>query len=991
MNIDIIEPINRIHLSSNGKITAIYYLNGRLFVGFSNGDLSIYSTTITEDNDDKLKFETSFHNVTRDSSSIDKISHLPVSNENTNKLILIISTIELYRIYEIIGSHVNLIQELEVGVDFIYGNYQENRLFITGSKKKVIIYKIINKTRNILQFQKFKEISVKDKIKSITQYNNTSILIGLTNDFLLLEYSKEENNKNKNKNDNDNDNDNQINFHIKPLIIDGFGGNSSFSYFGLSGSTRSWNIPIDNNEILLVKDSQSILLNNDKIIPSTIKWNSNVPTHITFISPIYLLIIYNKKLEIIDYTTGDLIQKFHHQINSVVQLTLENNIIFLSSSTEILQFKIIDYQKQIDQYLTITGKGSNSGNLKDPQNDLKIVGLNKAIKLVTKLRDTSKFFRSDNPEKQRLLILRKLYKRKAVVLFESYFKYHEALEEICSEWMISFRDVLALFPDFLNGEKFLSKRNEDEASSMRSFSTNVVKRVSIQDISILVNEQSGTESPAPSIRTNTTSNHGNINGPSQSKAQITASNIRKFSKAVKYLIVYLTDQRRINMSFLNDMTIKWKGIELTPYDLYIGKGNMKLYLNQVGKIIDTSLFLCYFYTKPMLLGPLLRLPNNFCDAKVVNDCLLSTNQIRELLDFYYSRHLHDSALEMLYKLSHEGDHSPDLTIEYLTKLNNDDLELIFQFAYWVITEELDFDNQILKSQLIFMNDSYECESYDNSKVLNFFLEVLKSELLGINYLEWLIFKSEKAKILDKFYTKLILLYIDQLKAIPVKNGEDETIVNHEVYGKLYKFLQTTDNYDPWVVLKQIPFERVEFLRFVVFIYKKLGEHEKSIDVLFNQLNDLDKAMEYCCEIYAINKITGQGLLQKLLEDLLINYDENIDLIEKLLNSQGSKMSILMVMTSLPSRFPLHKLSSFLNNQVINSQKNTYDTRVVSQLYKVGSLKLYDKILNIESKGYVINSGKQLCTICNKRLGYSVFTVDKNDHIVHYGCATNKKW
>ena len=121
----------------------------------------------------------------------------------------------------------------------------------------------------------------------------------------------------------------------------------------------------------------------------------------------------------------------------------------------------------------------------------------------------------------------------------------------------------------------------------------------------------------------------------------------------------------------------------------------------------------------MLLGPLLRLPNNHCNASVVNECLMSNihnhvqqrelqqpNFIKELLDFYFTRGLHKDALEMLYRLSHndeeEETHSndddnafddflkgPDLTIQYLKKMTNQDLDLVFQFSYWVIVEETD--------------------------------------------------------------------------------------------------------------------------------------------------------------------------------------------------------------------------------------------------------------------------------------------------------------
>ena len=99
-----------------------------------------------------------------------------------------------------------------------------------------------------------------------------------------------------------------------------------------------------------------------------------------------------------------------------------------------------------------------------------------------------------------------------------------------------------------------------------------------------------------------------------------AQNIRKFIKAVNNLIIYLTDQRRILSTFMDKDVLTWKNIEINPSDIYPEfDGN----LETVATVIDTSLFLCYFYCKPMLLGPLLRLPNNYCDSKIVNECLLS--------------------------------------------------------------------------------------------------------------------------------------------------------------------------------------------------------------------------------------------------------------------------------------------------------------------------------------------------------------------------------
>ena len=64
--------------------------------------------------------------------------------------------------------------------------------------------------------------------------------------------------------------------------------------------------------------------------------------------------------------------------------------------------------------------------------------------------------------------------------------------------------------------------------------------------------------------------------------------------------------------------------------------------------------------------------------------------------------------------------------------------------------------------------------------------------------------------------------------------------------------------------------------------------------------------------------------------------------------------------------------------------------MVSQLYKVGSTNLQYKVMTLQNEGYKIGSSKQPCAICNKRLGYSVFTITKDHEVVHYGCAQSRK-
>lgn len=1042
MNIDVIEPLTWLHLHDHQKITALQFTKGKLYLGLSDGGLEVYTIKLFNKeqnrseytpslrlpkslqesknlfkNNDQLhtfEFESSFRNTTLDNSAVNRISIIPnVSTaQDKDRDILLISNLELIRVYEAIGTSINLVQEIEDSknyVDFVNVNLGQTTLLLTGVKKKLNIYELNWKSRNTFEFEKVNELMMNDKIQAINPLpftNKNQVIVGLINDFVILDL----------------DDDYKIHsVEFDEMTLGNFMHGTTFKYFGLSNTGPVIRIlPINEKEVLLIKDTQSAKLvagdHSANVIQSPVKFLT-VPLYVTLLDPCYILVIHNKKIEIIDLESGDLIQRFQHNINSSsISASHANNEIFLSSGADTFYFNVLDCQYQIEQYLNYDVPKTIKRRPRDYKSDLKLIGITKSISLVSKLDSSNIYFEDPkgSNEKNKQLVLRDLYTSKAIHLFNYYFKYHEALAETASEWMISYRDILPLFPDFLNGEKRIMRVSGKEYSN-ESNTSNTINKITLEEIQSTslghTTADSGTENEigdTQKIERTSSATHKELKTVSEASK---SNDIRKFNKAVNNLIIYFTEQRRIHANFFgdnSDASVKWKGIDITPFDIYpfMVPDDLHGQLNQIASIIDTSLFLCYYYTKPMLLGPLLRLPNNKCDARIVHECLLSNlhehnkqpSFIKELLDFYYGRNLHKDALEMLHKLAHENssDHDDDLddflqgtglTVQYLQKLKGNELDLIFEYAEWVIKENK--DTAFRDAKLIFMNDSYECESYDHFKVFEFFINTIKNDDIAIRHLEWLLFESDiihsddTSKPILKLHSKLCLLYLQKLIDIE----SDKEIGASPYYVKLNDILKNSNKYEPWTVLNAIPKTEDMFLRLTTFIYKRLGEHDKAIDVLFNQLEDLDSAMNYCSEIYyqPHNKLTGEGLLHKLLDDLLQHPSENVSSIEKLLYSQGSKMSILRILTSLPNTFPLFKLSAFLSENMRSSNAFVHDTAMANQLYKVGTIKLQDKLHRTQSESYTIDNAKQLCSICNKQLGYSVLSVDKNHQISHYGC------
>lgn len=1041
MNVDIMAPFNRLNLGANAKVTALHFQNEKLFIGLSNGDITIMKVSdnpesiktparsmrsfrsftdikgLFHDNDLSLWYSTekTFRNVSGTLTPISALRLIPLYKDGSRDVLLVGSSDTLHA-FEWVGAHLNLIntfQELKNFNQFEYVETKDRRLVLVGTKKRLHVYQVKQKSRNIFDFILVKELNLKDKLRSIGDHHGNTLVLGLTNSFVCLDLETLE---------------------LETISSEGLGVNSlsqstSFSYFGISSAgPQIWVVDTKNSGSLVIRDSQvaSLLFENG----SYTLGSSNVrllavPVNVAFLLPCYLLVLYNKKLEIVDIASGSIIQVFNHHMNNYnISLTVSEDVVIIGAGTNVFQFRVNPIRKQLNQFLTIRGSNSAARGPKELHNDLRLIGLERALTLVNSLdNDDSLFFPlglfESSTDKHKLLFLRSLYTEKAQVLFELYGQYDDALITIGSEWILPYREILKLFPEFINGEAQINHLKEtDHDDSMDSkLSTgfvNPVRRVSIQEIEatkqdIMTNAASdnpteGEDLPDKQQLSNTTSG---VN-----LEELKSPKVRKFNKAVGDLIVFLTDQRRIYSIFLgsSDMmpTMTWKNVEVTPLDLdeSLKEGVMWEEVKKDATYIDTTLFLCYFYTKPMLLGPLLRLPNNKCESNVVNHYLLKdlhshTKEshvfIRELLDFYYGRALHGEALEMLYKLAHdETSHSheydeyfrsPDLTISYFQKLDNSNFDLICRYAEWVLRK--DESKMLERAAEIFMNDTYECESYDTTKVFEFFKSAIKNDDLAIRYLEWLLNEADvlqssgRTRQRSTFSTKLCLFYLKKLKALECS---DEEFFQDGNYRKLFEFLKTSADYEPWTVLKNIPTSQDKFLRFTIFIYKRLGEHQKSVDVLFNQLSDLDGAIAYCAELYdSGNCQAGQDLLHKLLEDLLLHYEENIDSISQLLTTQGQKMSMTKTLLTLPSNFPLQKLDDFLCENLFLKDTTLMNKQFISQLYKVGSMKVQYELQHERAKSYKISNKEQSCDICHDPIKKNLICIDPKDKISHYKC------
>ena len=282
--------------------------------------------------------------------------------------------------------------------------------------------------------------------------------------------------------------------------------------------------------------------------------------------------------------------------------------------------------------------------------------------------------------------------------------------------------------------------------------------------------------------------------------------------------------------------------------------------NHLKSIIDTTLLKCYLQTNDALVAPLLRLPDNNCHLEEVEKALKKHHKYNELIILYQNKGLHKNALELLHRQSKKAD-SPlsgfKRTVQYLQHLTAEHLDLIFEYAEWVLKQ---YPEEGIK---IFTDDAVvDMELLPRQEVVDF-LQKINGDLL-IPYLEHLIFVWNDTT--PAFHNTLIHKYREKVRILLSEFKSNQTEIEELVRAgqepgelgvlraKLLHFLEESDHYStetlPTYLLNDGLFEE----RAVVM--GKIGNHKEALVIYVHMLHDPERAEEYCERMY--NKGTADN-------------------------------------------------------------------------------------------------------------------------------------
>lgn len=471
----------------------------------------------------------------------------------------------------------------------------------------------------------------------------------------------------------------------------------------------------------------------------------------------------------------------------------------------------------------------------------------------------------------------------------------------------------------------------------------------------------------------------------------------ELDEAITVLVQYLVETRhRLHKSDGN------KGQPSPPPETDADEDNVGAYEPQMSaspefnrkklkQIVDTTLLKCYLQINDPLVSSLLRLPTNHCHLEETEKVLKRHHKYSELMILYKCRSLHRKALQLLRKQSQRQDSyvsDPHIrTKEYLQHLGKEHVELIFEYAEWVLREHPD------EGLKIFIEDSSESESLPRNVVLEY-LERIDSAFT-IPYLEHIIYEWKDADHLlhdtlaNKYREKIRLTMEGQ----PASNDASNEL--NDLRAKFIRFLHFSDFYTAEKLAFFLLNDDLWEERAVVL--SKMGNHQEALAIYVYVLKDNNKAEQYCERVYDKHSPSAKDVFLILLRlylhaDSALTSDSsslthdpctltkqqceerNLNMALGLMNRHPLQLDPIAILKELPSTIPITRVRRFLTIVLASMTTEKHEAQIQRSLLLTQHLLVQTQKFNIFNANKVQIDEFTLCTHCNKKIGKRYITI-----------------
>ena len=453
---------------------------------------------------------------------------------------------------------------------------------------------------------------------------------------------------------------------------------------------------------------------------------------------------------------------------------------------------------------------------------------------------------------------------------------------------------------------------------------------------------------------------------------------KALSQAIDVLTQYLMQQRNRYQSMLKPGELETPTIDML-------------------QIIDTTLLKCYVQCNESLIGPLVRLKDNYLFLVESERILKKQEKLPELIQLYNTKGEHKKSLNLLMtcNLQVQGPlRDPIHTIDYLQKLGPNHLPLILEFSKWVVKNN---QEEALK---IFTEDVHEVELLDREKVLDFIKKEAPDQVIA--YLKAIMINWGETKSI--FHNELILCYKTEvlrlLEPYKKKKFEERPKAGHEpgklgtLRRELISFLENSLHYKPEKLISSFP--QCDMYEERALLLGRLERHEPALAIYAYILRAPVLAEDYCEKNYShcrdvYLQLMKMYLITPDLEKLGIEsprrdkLESNMKSALALLSKYHEVIDTSQVLNLLPPDTPLRDLQVFLTSVLDKKSKERRTNQVMKSLIFAQHVQVQRERIRSESKYYHITDDT-FCDHCKKKLGDSAFAWNANNgSIVHYYC------
>ncbi|KAI4325729.1 hypothetical protein MLD38_031103 [Melastoma candidum] len=453
---------------------------------------------------------------------------------------------------------------------------------------------------------------------------------------------------------------------------------------------------------------------------------------------------------------------------------------------------------------------------------------------------------------------------------------------------------------------------------------------------------------------------------------------------------------------------------------------------------------------------------NYCDVKICEEVLQSSNQYSALVELYRSNGMHREALKLLHDLVHgkqTNESGAEVTqkfnhesiIDYLKPLCGSDPMLVLEYAMSVLESCPD------RTIELFLSGNIPAD------LVNSYLKQHAPNMQA-KYLELMLAMDENA-ISGNLQNEMVQIYLSEVlewfSDLNAHQKWDEKIYT-PTRKKLLSALENITGYSPEAFLKRLPTDVLFEERAILL--GKMNQHELALSLYVHKLHVPDLALSYCDRVYEsvvrqpsakspgsiyltllqiylnprrttknfekrITNVTssqnttipkastGSSFKAKIgravkkiaaiegAEDMKYNpsgtdsgksdgdgdepvegvstimLDEVLDVLSK----RWDRINGAQALRLLPRETKLQSLLPFLGPLVRKSSEAHRNYSVIKSLRQSENLQVKDELYS-ERKPVVKITSDSMCSLCNKKIGTSVFAIYPNGKtLVHFVC------